>query len=85
MLWMVKAKLISLPWLAASRQLVAEIPVSQAARLVLGLSPQQASKHLEENLPLGIPPQIEVFPSWWPRLTILPFRIQVNIYGEEHR
>ena len=65
--------------LHAKRQLFATLPQNQAIQLTLGLSPTQASQRLAKDLPLAGPPQIALTPAWWPRLPILPFRIDVQI------
>lgn len=65
--------------LCASREIEAQIPEIQAANLAIGLSPEQASQRLSEVLPLSEAPHIDLFPSWWPRLPIIPFRIQVKM------
>jgi hypothetical protein len=65
--------------LHAERQLFATLPQNQAIQLALGLSPIQASQRLAKDLPLARPPQIALTPAWWPRLPILPFRIDVQI------
>jgi hypothetical protein len=65
--------------LHARRQLFATLPQTQAIQLAVGLSPSQASQRLARDLPLASPPQIALTPAWWPRLPILPFRINVQI------
>jgi hypothetical protein len=65
--------------LHARRQLFATLPQTQAIQLAVGLSPSQASQRLARDLPLAGPPQIALTPAWWPRLPILPFRIDVQI------
>jgi hypothetical protein len=63
--------------MGARRQLQARVSEPQIVRMALGLDPQQASQRLEATLPLETSPEIELVPSWWPRLPILPFRIVV--------
>jgi hypothetical protein len=65
--------------LHARRQLYATLPQTQAIQLSLGLSPTQAAQRLTQDLPLAGPPQIALTPTWWPRMPILPFRIDVQI------
>jgi hypothetical protein len=65
--------------LHARRQLFATLPQNQAIQLAMGLSPTQATRRLAEDLPLASAPQIALTPAWWPRLPILPFRIDVQI------
>jgi Baseplate J-like protein len=65
--------------LHARRQLFAALPQNQAIQLAMGLSPTQAALRLAKELPLAGSPQIALTPAWWPRLPILPFRIDVQI------
>ncbi len=62
----------------ASRKIMAELPKTEAIKLSLGLSPEQAKNRLTSALPLGAPPEIQLAPSWWPRMPVLPFRIHVE-------
>jgi hypothetical protein len=62
----------------AARSLQAQLDARQAVDLALGLSPEQAAQRLAHSLPLQGPPQIELLPAWWPRLPVLPFRIQIQ-------
>jgi hypothetical protein len=61
----------------AEWQLGAKLNETQAVSLVLGLSPQQASQQLLDQMPIEDSPKIQLTPSWWPRLPILPFRIKI--------
>ena len=63
----------------AYRQILAQTPAAQAIQLVLGFNPEKASQRLQSELALEEPPQIELTPTWWPRLPILPFRVEVQI------
>ena len=63
--------------LHAVRRLQAQISDSQAIRLSLGLAPDLAASRLQASLPLEGPPKITIQPDWWPRLPVLPFRIDV--------
>jgi hypothetical protein len=65
----------------AQRKLQAKINNARAIRLVLGFPPQKANERLQQSLPLESPPQIRLTPSWWPRLPILPFRMQIRQSG----
>jgi hypothetical protein len=51
----------------------------QAVKIVLGLTQEQARVLLSKSLPLSSPPEIRLIPSWWPRLPVLPIRMQVTI------
>ncbi len=61
--------------LRASQEILAQLTETQATRLSLGLTPDQAGQRLSADLPLDGPPGITLTPSWWPRLPIIPFRI----------
>jgi hypothetical protein len=63
--------------LHAVRRLQAQISDSQAIQLTLGLAPELAASRLQASLPLESPPKITIQPDWWPRLPVLPFRIDV--------
>ena len=52
---------------------------SQIAKLTQGRSIENAVENLEENLALAEAPQIEVSPSWWKRIPIAPFRINILV------
>lgn len=62
----------------AEQQVRAQISPTYSANLSLGLSPAMAGERLKANLPLEFTPQINLNPAWWPRLPVLPFRIQVT-------
>jgi hypothetical protein len=61
----------------ASWKLGATLNEPQAVALVLGLKPEQATQHLSNEMPIQGIPEIQLTPDWWPRLPILPFRIQL--------
>ncbi len=62
----------------AERQVVARISSGEAVYLSLGLPAEKAVERLESILPLSGPPEITVWPAWWPRLPVLPFRISIR-------
>lgn len=64
--------------LQAERSIRPVVPESQVANMVMGLPPSEAIPKLEANLPLDGRPQILLYPSWWPRLPYLSFRIMVK-------
>jgi hypothetical protein len=63
----------------AIRQLRAWIQESEAINLSLGMPPAVAAQKLVSQLPILSPPLIQLTPSWWPRLPILPFRYTISI------
>lgn len=65
--------------MTASRVLHPQLAEPQAVSAVLGLPPAQAAQRLSTGLPLANPPDIDLAPSWWPRLPLLPFRINIII------
>ena len=63
--------------LHATRQILARLPEARAIQAVLGLAPAAAASRLQTSLPLEEPPQVQLTPAWWPRMPILPFRIEI--------
>jgi hypothetical protein len=62
---------------SAGRQLEADWNNLTAARMVVGMQPQQASAFLGSRLSLARPARIVVNPDWWIRMPFLSFRIEV--------
>jgi len=60
------------------RQIQSKLAPYDAISLVLGLPPSLAARRLAANLPIDGSPVIQINPSWWPRMPVLPFRIQVK-------
>jgi hypothetical protein len=56
-----------------------QVDLESAASGAAGQSIEQAAKFLGEWAPLDSPPVIQIAPSWWPRLPLLPFRIEVDV------
>jgi hypothetical protein len=63
----------------ASRQIQARLDPANAINLVIGLPPEEAISRLKQSLPLAETPQIILTPSWWRRMPILPFRVNILI------
>lgn len=61
----------------AERPIRARLDPAAVALAVLGLERSEASLRLEADFPLAAAPRIAVTPAWWPRLPVLPFRVQV--------
>jgi hypothetical protein len=61
----------------ARRTIKAVIEEQQVLELVQGLAPIQAAQALQAELPLNGEVYIQLAPEWWPRLPLLPFRIDV--------
>lgn len=64
--------------MSVKRQIQAQVADEQATQLAIGLSPARAGERLVDSLPLAEPPHITLFPSWWPRMPFLPFRISIT-------
>jgi hypothetical protein len=62
----------------STQQLEANLEETRAGRLIRGLAPGSANEKLRAFLPIENAPLIRIFPSWWPRLPVLPFRITVK-------
>lgn len=63
----------------AARQIEAVIPTTQVINLVMGLPPATAARQLARALPLETSPEVVIQPSWWPRLPLIPLRVQVQL------
>jgi len=64
--------------LQVERMSVHQIDLNQANALARGLSTKAASQILRAKLPLAKAPEIDLNPSWWPWLPLIPFRITVQ-------
>jgi len=62
----------------AVRRVQAQINQAEVVRLALALPPEQVPALLEQMLPLEEAPAIRLYPNWWLRMPILPFRIEVS-------
>ncbi len=68
----------SLRWtVRAERQIFRQISDAQITQMIQGLGADRARSLLTRDLPLQDPPEIQLTPSWWPWLPIVPFRIAV--------
>ena len=61
----------------AERKIVQLVDPMQVTRLVQGLGVWNTEPILEEHLRLAAAPKVELTPSWWPWMPIVPFRIAV--------
>lgn len=64
--------------LQVERTVLHSIDPLEANALVRGLSPKAAVQVLQSKLPLAGAPEIDLTPSWWPWLPLIPFRIEVK-------
>jgi hypothetical protein len=61
----------------AERRIVQEIDPARVTQMVQGFGAWNVKSKLEENLPLEAAPEVQLTPSWWPWMPIVPFRISV--------
>ena len=68
----------SLRWdVRAERKIVQSFDSAYVTHLVQGLGVRKAQSNLENNLPIESKPVIQLSPSWWRWVPLLPFRIEV--------
>lgn len=68
----------------AERELTTQIEANEVAIASLGLAPPSAISILMEKYALSESPEIILSPEWWPRMPLLPFRIEVLINRTNH-
>jgi hypothetical protein len=61
----------------AQRPIFQKIGTGYAARLTAGRTISSAAETLQSELRLAEPPEIQLFPHWWPWMPFLPLRIQI--------
>lgn len=61
----------------AIRSFKVHIPEEQVFNIIKGQTPTMARQLLIELFPLNDPPELAISPNWWPRIPLLPFRVQV--------
>ncbi|MFC1997287.1 baseplate J/gp47 family protein [Chloroflexota bacterium] len=61
----------------ASWQMGANLNVTKATSVILGLAPEQAHQQLEQLTLIEPGTEIRLTPDWWPRLPMLPFRVKI--------
>jgi len=61
----------------AERRIVQQINPAQVTQFVQGIRSRTAQSALKKNFPLASSPEIQLSPSWWPWMPIVPFRISV--------
>ncbi|HSL43348.1 MAG TPA: baseplate J/gp47 family protein [Anaerolineales bacterium] len=68
----------SMHWtIRAERRIVQQIRNAHVTQMIQGVGLARAQSLLEDNLPLVDSPEIDLSPSWWPWVPIVPFRISV--------
>jgi hypothetical protein len=61
----------------AERRIVQQVSPAQVMQMIQGIRSRRAQSLLEKSLPLDAAPEINLSPSWWPWVPIVPFRISV--------
>jgi hypothetical protein len=61
----------------AERKIVRQIDPALVTKLIQGFGAWNVRSKLKENLPLAAAPEVQLTPSWWPWMPIVPFRISV--------
>ena len=61
----------------AEREIVQSFDRVHVTQLIQGLGIRKAQSNLERNLPSSSAPKIQLSPSWWRWVPLLPFRIEV--------
>src|SRR5258706_6944995 len=68
----------SLHWtMRAERLIVQSFDATQVTQLVLGYGVKKAQSNLDKELPSLSSPKIQLSPSWWPWVPLVPFRVAV--------
>jgi hypothetical protein len=68
--------------LEARRRIQKNFSENQIVHAILGLAPAAAKERLASSMQLETEPRIAVTPSWWPRLPVMPFRINVTTWEQ---
>jgi hypothetical protein len=63
--------------MGAEREITQSFDAVYITQLVQGLGISKAQSNLERNLPSSSAPKIQLSPSWWRWMPMLPFRIEV--------
>jgi hypothetical protein len=61
----------------AERKIVRQIDPALVTKMIQGYGAWNVKAKLKENLPLAAAPDVQLIPSWWPWMPIVPFRISV--------
>jgi hypothetical protein len=69
---------VSLKWeIQAARKLRSTYSTNAIVQATMGKTPRQALVQISAMMHHQALPQIQIFPTWWPRLPYIPFRIEV--------
>jgi hypothetical protein len=61
----------------AERKIIQQIDPVQVTRMIQGFGAWNVESTLKQNLPLASAPEVQLSPSWWPWMPIVPFQISV--------
>jgi hypothetical protein len=61
----------------AERRIMPQINTAQVTAMIQGFGAWDVESKLKNNLPLATAPEVQLSPSWWPWMPIVPFRISV--------
>jgi hypothetical protein len=61
----------------AERRIVQQIDPALVTNMIQGFGAWNVESKLKKNLPLAAAPHVQLTPSWWPWMPIVPFRISV--------
>ncbi|HXD08996.1 MAG TPA: hypothetical protein VN653_02940, partial [Anaerolineales bacterium] len=68
----------SVQWsMRAERTIVQSFDAAQVTQLVLGYGVKKAQSNLNKNLSSANSPKLQLSPSWWPWVPLVPFRVEV--------
>jgi hypothetical protein len=68
----------SVKWkMRAERKIARQIDPAQVIKMIQGFGAWNVKSTLKENLPLAAAPAVQLTPTWWPWMPIVPFRISV--------
>ena len=69
----------SIKWtMRAEREIFRQIEPALVTKMIQGSGVWNVPSRLMENLPLAAAPEVQLTPSWWPWMPIVPFRISVT-------
>lgn len=63
---------------SAARSITPDLNTAALFSQIRGFNPVRAAEIIQFQLNLDEPPRISINPAWWPRLPVLPFRIQAE-------
>jgi len=68
----------SVKWtMRVERMIIQQIDPSRVTQMIQGFGAWNVKEKLKKNLLLAAAPEVQITPSWWPWMPIVPFRISV--------